>query len=352
VGKHFFLKSHSTLCGLLIFNFTLTMQILGLGVVNQFYDVPEMAYLYNIIQQTGRKGVTWPDMDAFIAMHGEDQIFIGGRPKTAEDSKKKLLLATGIASPSDFARGARNRGQALSNNSKSRLMEPSAAVVNIFQDRYINNGTNKLSVDHVDRLLAEIAPRKGLDVNKQTADIGGVDLLRKRFEKTHRLGALQLLAAIKQGLYAEEPFLNFNYFGMHKRCIEIFRLIQKKEHHKFVQYFSERYMPNDTLIANLVILIMEVAAGSSKATQHLGISLGSGASTASRMVVSCEEVLEVYLRSNGDKACKEIQAFCKNKYLGEDTGLQVQAKENAYWFCFEELMSPARMATANTGENR
>lgn len=78
IEKHFLLKSHGVLCGLLMFNFTLRMQNMGLAIVNQWYDVPQMAYLYNIAQQAGVKGLKWPDMDVFIAIHGEDHIFIGG----------------------------------------------------------------------------------------------------------------------------------------------------------------------------------------------------------------------------------------------------------------------------------
>jgi hypothetical protein len=32
----------------------------------------------------------WPDMDAFIKIHGESHIFIGSRPKTAGESLNRL----------------------------------------------------------------------------------------------------------------------------------------------------------------------------------------------------------------------------------------------------------------------
>lgn len=214
-------------------------------------------------------------MDAFIAIHGAEHIFIGGRPATADESLKKLYLATGIHNPADFARDSRSRGR-LTNKPKPRLMEPSAAVVNIFQDRYLINGPNKMSISNIDKLIDEITAK---DVTSQKVQKpgSGLELLRSCWEDSRRLGALQLLAAIKQGLSFEEPMLQFNYFGMHKRCIEVLRLIQAKENHKFVQYFGSGYMPDDTLIANLVILILTVAQRSGVASQQL---LGMQSSSA------------------------------------------------------------------------
>lgn len=53
--KHFLHHSLGVLCGLTMFHFTLRMQHISLQLINQWYDVPQMAYLYNIIQQTGVK---------------------------------------------------------------------------------------------------------------------------------------------------------------------------------------------------------------------------------------------------------------------------------------------------------
>lgn len=46
----------------------------------------------------------------------------------------------------------------------------------------------------------------------------------------YQLRTLQLLAVLKDKLFEEEPILLFDYFGMHKRSIEILRLIKAKEH--------------------------------------------------------------------------------------------------------------------------
>lgn len=353
VEKHFLLRSHGILCGLIAFNFTLNMQQIGLSLINQWYDVVQMAYLYNLAQQAGVSSFRWPDMDVFIDLHGAEHTFIGGRPKTADESIKKLRMATGISSPSDFARGSRNTTlrTPAAGQSNVRLMEPSVAVKNIFQDRYLMHGPSKISVDNVDKLIKEISSDDQSQPGQkaQLTATSGLKLMHYRWARTHRLGALQLLAAIKQGLYTEEPRLQFNYFGMHKRCIEILRRIQAKEDHKFRQYFGSKYMPEDTMISNLVILVLTVAQGSSMASQQMGIQTGEGSTVTSRIVVSCAELMKEYLRENGDKACKELKTFCKNKSLGEARGFEIESKAYAYWFSMEEVIDPASLAALQTG---
>ena len=353
IEKHFLLKSHAILCGLVAFNMTLNMQHIGLSLINQWYDVVQLAYLYNLAQQTGIGNLRWPDMDVFIDIHGAEHMFVGGRPKTADESIKKLRLATGISTPSDFARDSRNppRLPPATGHSTVRLMEPSVAVKNIFYDRYLTHGLSKLSVDNVDKLIKEISSgdETQLSQDMQFAKIPGLKLMQHRWARTHSLGALQLLAAIKQGLYTEEPRLQFNYFGLHKRCIEILRLIKAKEDHKFRQYFGPKYMPDDTMISNIVILVLTVAQRSGIASQQMGIAAGEGGAIASRVVVSCEEVMKEYLRDNGDKVCKELKTFCKNKSLGEARGFEVESKEYAYWFSLEEVIDPVSLAVLQTG---
>lgn len=133
---------------------------------------------------------------------------------------------------------------------------------------------------------------------------------------------------------------------------EIFRLIQAKEDHKFKQYFGSDYMSEDSLISNLVTLILTVAQRSALASQYFGFKRAGGPQIGSRIVVSCEDVMEAFLKTNGDKACKELKAFCKNKSLSDVKGLQVRASENAYWFNLEEAIDPATMAALQTGMAR
>jgi hypothetical protein len=132
---------------------------------------------------------------------------------------------------------------------------------------------------------------------------------RSRFENlemrlsTHSIGPLQLLTLINTKLCEEEPAILFNYFGMHKRSMEILRLIKAKEHDKFVQHFTPPYMPDESLISNLVILIHHIARGSAANATQIGFPTGDGGILVSRIVVSCADVMTDYLKKNGEVAC-------------------------------------------------
>jgi hypothetical protein len=155
-----------------------------------------------------------------------------------------------------------------------------------------------------------------------------------------------------------------NYFGMHRRCIEVLRKIREKEHHKFAQYFTPGYLPDESMISNIVILIHHVARGSAASSQALGLTWGvggpNGATAVSLIVVSCGEVMREYLRTKWDVACKELRAFCKNKtpfYVtgkteGEDGNgngdVEVQ-NQFSYWFGLEEVIDLRSMASLLTG---
>ncbi|XRM44144.1 hypothetical protein ABZX51_007289 [Aspergillus tubingensis] len=138
---------------------------------------------------------------------------------------------------------------------------------------------------------------------------------------------------------------------MHKRSIELLRLIREKEHHKFVQYFTAGYMPDESFISNIVLLIHHVARGSAQNARSMG--LGSGdVELVSRIVMSSGDVMREYLKEYGDVACKELRVFCKNKKpiqdevaddAGESDGLVTS------WLHLEDVLGPKGVASLMTG---
>lgn len=127
------------------------------------------------------------------------------------------------------------------------LMESTTPVADMFKDRYTASGRSTMSLGNIDKLMEEISRSVTSGKEIEQSSYSAPQLLRQKWNKLHWIGTLQLLAAIKDALYVEEPKLSFNYFGMHKRCIDILRLIRAKEHHKFLQYFTTGYMPDETL---------------------------------------------------------------------------------------------------------
>lgn len=313
--KHALLSQHSILCGLILFHLNIRMQRVGQQLVTQWYDVQQLAFLHNlVINYATHKDVRWPDMDAFIKIHGESHIFIGSRPQNAGESLNRLELATGISSAANFARDSRSKFFHKPDGKNPRLLKPTTAVANLFSPKYVEGLAEDAGIANIDRILDELSQKSKLESSscKEPIRANAELSITQKWSNNRNIDTLHLLAFLKTKLYEEEPVILYNYFGMHKRSIELLRLIREKEHHKFVQYFTAGYMPDESFISNIVLLIHHVARGSAQNARSMG--LGSGdVELVSRIVMSSGDVMREYLKKNGDVACKELRVFCKNK---------------------------------------
>ncbi|KAL4779928.1 hypothetical protein BJX76DRAFT_339386 [Aspergillus varians] len=366
--KHTLLSQHPILCGLFLFNLNLRMQSVGQQLVTQWYDVQQLAFLYNLVVKSSpmHKGLRWPDMDAFIKIHGESHIFIGSRPKNAAESLQRLELASGISSATNFARDSRIKGEWHKPNGKdARVLTPTTAVANLFFEQYVS-GPDPLAgeaagIAGFETILDQLSQQKSKQessalTKKQVQRRPNPELsIARNWSHTHNIDTLHLLAFLKTRLFEEEPAILYNYFGMHKRAVQLLRLIRDKEHHTFVQYFTAGYMPDDSFISNIVILIHHVAHGSAQNARAMGLGSRAGNKICSRIVVSAADVMRGYLAKNGAVACKELRVFCKNKKPivqdgGDDGQVKADADQLLYsWLSLEDVLGPKGVASLQTG---
>ncbi|KAI9148179.1 hypothetical protein HJFPF1_12005 [Paramyrothecium foliicola] len=369
--KHLLFSRNPVLCGLFMFQLNLRMQTIGQGLVNQWYDVQQLAFLHNLVEKQTTQKLAWPDMDMFLKIHGEKRIFIGDRPRDAAQSLNRLEIVTGISSVTRFASNSRRRNPEWHrpDGRNGRSLEPTTKVMNIFRAQYLearpeNANHRSIHSADIDKFLTEFSEDRitANDVGKakgakrgerQSAQSTPQSLLKRTWLQKHDIGAIQLLSLLKSKLFEEEPVLMFDYFAMHRRSMEILRLIQAKEHHKLVQYFTADYMPKDIWISNLVILLHHVARGSVQSGQALGLQRG-GVQVVSRIIVSSGEVMKTYLARNGDSACRDLRTFCKNKAFAsmDDTTDSASDKVDErlrYAFSLEQILGPAEMESLKTG---
>lgn len=227
----------------------------------------------------------------------------------------------------------------------------------MFRARYVKaDFSRNVGIANIEKVLDELSKEassrtSGKELASRNPDRSGS--VQRKWDTSHNMGILQLLAILKEELYKEEPIICFNYFGMHKRSIELLRLIQAKEDHKFTEYFSQGdrgYLPDESFISGLVVFIHHVAIGGAAAGAQMGLNpTGSGAIATSRMVQSCGEVMQTYLRKNGDVALKETKAFCKNKTLPIGDTQKNLNKAFAHGFSLEDIVGPGAVASIKTG---
>jgi hypothetical protein len=351
--KHALFSQHAILCGLILFNLNLRMQFLGQQLVTQWYDVQQLAFLHNlVIGSPTHKDLRWPDMDAFIKIHGESHIFIGSRPKNANESLNRLELAAGVSSAANFARDSRSKRFHKPDGKNTRLLKPTTAVANLFFAQYVGSPEEDAGILNIDRILDELSQKSKLESSSKELQGANPELIiARKWSNTHNIDTLQLLAFLKSKLFEEEPILMYNYFGMHKRSVELLRLIRDKEHQKFVQYFTSAYMPDESFISNIVILIHHVAQGSAQGARAMGLASG-GVEVMSRIVTSAGDVMREYLKKNGDVACKELRVFCKNKKPIQDDVAYDKGKSDELvysWLSLEDVLGPKNVASLMTG---
>ncbi|KAJ5779690.1 hypothetical protein N7457_007410 [Penicillium paradoxum] len=351
--KHALFSQHAILCGLILFSLNMRMQLVGQQLVTQWYDVQQLAFLHNlVINSPTQKDLRWPDMDAFLKIHGESHIFIGSRPKNAKESLNRLELATGISSAANFARDSRSRRFHRPDGKNARVLKSTTAVANLFFAQYVGGPEEDAGIINIHGILDELSQKSNLESSSKDLEKLNPELIiTRKWSNTHNIDPLQLLAFLKTKLFEEEPVILYNYFGMHKRSVELLRLIRDKEHQKFVQYFTPAYLPDESFISSIVLLIHHVAEGSAQSARVVGLT-SSGLEVVSRIVTSAGDVMRKYLEKNGDVACKELRVFCKNKKPIQDGVAYDKGKSDELvysWLSLEDVLGSKGMASLMTG---
>lgn len=287
------------------------------------------------------ENLIWPDMEAFIKIHRESHIFIGSRPKNASESLNRLELATGISSAARFAHDSRSRQPFHRPDEKNpRVLTPTTTITTMLRGECVTRCEEEDGIRNIDKVLDKLSQEPSPMSSKELQPSNSQITFQRKWAHTRNIDTLQLLALLKSRLAEEEPVILFNYFGMHKRCIELLRQIRAKEHHKFVQYFTAGYMPHEAYAPNIVLLMHQVARGSAQISQALGVPIAkNGSQVVSRIVMSASDIMKDYLRKNGDVACKELRIFSKNKKPIQDEidYDKATSEELGYWFSIEVL---------------
>ncbi|KAJ5627253.1 hypothetical protein N7528_004680 [Penicillium herquei] len=318
--KHASLFWSPIICGLSLFYLNSKVRCLGQKLVNAWYDIQSLAFLYNLVNVQSLKSMTWPDMETFIKIHGESHIFIGSRPKNSIESLNRFELAVGGSSAVRFARDARKRPQLRPDRKVLRLLKPTTTFATMLEAQYFQHPGEGGNAKNIEKVLNEIS--KQLSSNSTAMGLQSSNpkvTCQRKWSHAFNNDILQLFDLMKSRLAEEEPMILFNYFGMHQRCIEILRLIQAKENQEFLQYFDSQplYVQtcDDTLITNIAMLVLQIARGVDESLKSLKCPppVGSDIHSAYRVVTSCGEVMKEYLDQKGDVACKELRVFCKNK---------------------------------------
>ncbi|KAJ5702019.1 hypothetical protein N7488_009567 [Penicillium malachiteum] len=347
--KHALLSRNPVMCGLSLFQLNARARYCGQEVVNAWYDVQSLAFLYNLVNVQSSNSLRWPDMETFIKIHGESHIFVGSRPKNACESLNRFELATGGSSVVRFARDARKRTQSRRDRKVLRLLKPTTTVAAILEAQYAKHPSERDPTRNIVKVLDKISQE--LSSNPTAIELHSFNpevKCQNMWSPALNTDILEIFDLMKSRLAEEEPMILFNYLGMHQRCIEILRLIQAKENQEFLQCFDseESYLQrcDGASIQNIALLVLQIARGIDESLKSLKCPhlVESDINSAYRLVMSCGEVMKEYLDRKGDVACKELRVFCKNKKPIWDAADHDKESEG---LGVEEAMRPKTLAS-------
>lgn len=282
-AERFYLyKRQPILCGILAFRLTLEMQYLGVNLVQAWGTAIYPAHFYNALgQQT--QPAPWPLMNEVIALHGEDRVFVGGRPATILDCYKQVCLVLGY-SVEQFAKNRRSKKTVVSKNGP-RGLKASSLLGEIFRTGLESDGSMAFTMHNVEELLNEQALDAALASNPQSKS------LRHDWNRSHRLTSLQFLDALKASIPVELPKLRFDYFKLHEQSIALLRLLREALDADLKKFFGGGYIENESQLPFVGLYVIMVASGTDRVAEQLGLS-----ESGSRMVQKAGDVFDSFIR--------------------------------------------------------
>lgn len=186
-----FLLQHPLLCGLFTFNLNVRMQLLGLKMC---WLPQQLAFLY-ISFSTQLKSNTllvWPDMETFIAIHGESTVFKGNRPKDRLHSAGRLEHVL--------------RMRTFFHSEKAPF-KPTSSATEMFRPRYTNQDHNRcFSITDVANRMTDLSSNRCGKEGPLAFVQDPQDLMK------------QCLNLIKEALQEDEAKTMFDYFGLYRCC--------------------------------------------------------------------------------------------------------------------------------------
>ena len=213
------LSQHPLLCGTLLLNIRLRLQGAGIPMVNSWGSIICGAHLYNAARQEGHLTTAWVDMEAFIAIHSPELIFVGKAPCSLGQYSNHFGLARGV-SITAFSRDRRKSGTKTMSKQGPRQIEVESHVSKLLNNLPRLMEDLELGVQDVSRMLTTVSQKK-----KRSRAVAS---LLNQWNQIHKMTEVQVLAIVRQSLANEQPMLHFDYVAMHHRCRQLFRRLRSE----------------------------------------------------------------------------------------------------------------------------
>ncbi|TVY87900.1 hypothetical protein LAWI1_G008034 [Lachnellula willkommii] len=269
-SERFYLYKHQPiLCGLLAFRTILETQY--------------PAHFYNALQQQEKSITPWPLIEQLIAIHHEERIFLGGRPRNIQDCAKQVSLVLGY-SPEQFARNRRTSKPVLSKNGP-RGLKNSSVLGEFFRQGLPFDGSMEFTMSNIEELFNEQARDAELAANPQSK------ALRREWKTSKRLSPLQLLQSLRASLPVEIRKLRLDYFLLHEQTIQMMRALVAELDADLIKLCGPEYLGNESALPLVGAHVILAAYQTERVIDHYKIS-----NAGSLLLEKAGKVVEDFLK--------------------------------------------------------
>lgn len=232
-------RQHPILCGTFATYLTLELGNFGRVVVNEWGTGIFPPHLYNTLRQKKVPISHWPLMEQVIETHGEERVFVGGRPQDSYAWYTQIYSVLGLSSE-HFATNRREKSEQLiwSKTGVRRLKGPSP-LGNILFENFEEKKGMAFMIHDIEKLLTQQARNTGHTDNTASKSQS------RKLDVTKRLTSLQLLHALRECVKAEIPKFQFGYFMVHEQAIKLLQILVHELHGDFLKEFEESYYENE-----------------------------------------------------------------------------------------------------------
>jgi len=233
-GKHFLMKNHPLLCGLIVHKELVFGHRLGTRIAADQGPVRTAIHLNHAVSLAGFTpvGRAWADLDYIIEKHGDAYLFVGQRPTRLFDCFRHMGLSFGT-SASQFSM---NKKMNVDSRHLKRERDPPS-----FQKLHRRLLPMSRYVQAHDKLDAgAFRPTRAADdtfvmmellVNRliTSKDIScpANPYNEKPIKRTRDMTPVQSLTIFKQALKEDDFALRFDLMSLNWRCVKLLRCIQK-----------------------------------------------------------------------------------------------------------------------------
>jgi hypothetical protein len=234
-GKHFLMKNHPLLCGLMLQIKLVIGHQIGVRIAADQGSIKTAIHLTHAMSVAGviPAGRAWADLDYIVEKHGAAYIFVGERPTSMLECNRRLCLSIGFSASSLVFGKGKNRNDRVSQPQRlqghtykldglllpiSRYVGASYRMVN--ETKMMHNRAADDPVVMMEVLINRLSNSKDLSCPANPHN-------EKPNHKTHVTTPLQSLRILKQALKEDDVPLRFNLTSLNWRCIQLLRRIQR-----------------------------------------------------------------------------------------------------------------------------